>query len=254
MIQALQRQPLIAALALAAAGLAIALGVETGFGTRLAPAIPAGPSKPAVPFQAQLLPPVAPVNPEQAYPEMVARPLFIGLRRPAPPAEGPAASAMKRGQYVLQGVTIVGDTRIALLREKATGKVVRVEKGHDIDGIHVAEVMPESVTLAQGKEQEVLPLQVIKPGVAPGAAVQVGPFGPAAAAGAVPPPANPTPVRPGTQPANPAATPTPRLLGPEGFIPHENPRPAAVPQATTAPLTPEELLARRRARRAQQTQ
>jgi hypothetical protein len=254
MIEAFQRQPLIAALALAAAGLAVAVGVETGFGTRIAPAIPAGPSKPAAPFQARLLPPIAPVNLEQAYTEMVARPLFIALRRPAPPAEASAATAMKHGQYVLQGITIAGDTRIALLREKATGKVHRVEKGHDIDGIKVAEVTPESVTLAQGGEQEVLPLQVIKPGAAPGASAQLGPFGPATAAGAIPP-ATPVPGAPVPAPGNPAANPTPKLLGPEGFIPHEaNPHPTAVPQATTAPLTPEELLARRRARRAQQTQ
>lgn len=254
MIQAFQRQPLIAALALAAAGLAIALGIETGFGTRLSPAIPAGPSKPAAPFAAKLLPPAAPVSSEQAYPEMVARPLFIALRRPAPPAEATAASAMKHDQYVLQGVTIAGDTRIALLREKATGKVRRVEKGKDIDGAMVAEITPESVTLTQGNEKEVLPLQVIKPGAAPGAAIQAGPFGPAPAPGAVPPPVG-VPSNPGATPVNPIAKPAPRLVGPEGFIPHEaNPQPPAVPQATTAPLTPEELLARRRARRAQQTQ
>lgn len=253
MIQPFQRQPLIAALALAAAGLAIALGIETGFGTRLSPAIPAGPSKPAAPFAAKLLPPVAPVSFEQAYPEMVARPLFIALRRPAPPADATAASAMKHDQYVLQGVTIAGDTRIALLREKATGKVHRVEKGHDIDGIKVAEITPESVTLAQGNEQEVLPLQVIKPGVAPGAAVQVGPFGPAPAPGAIAPAAAANPGNPAV-PANPVAVPTARF-GPQPVTPPEaNPRPAVVPQATTAPLTPEELLARRRARRAQQTQ
>jgi hypothetical protein len=255
MIEAFQRQPLIAALALAAAGLAVAVGVETGFGTRIAPVIPSGPSKAAAPFQAKLLPPIAPVDAEQAYTEMVARPLFIALRRPAPPAEASAAAAMKRGEYVLQGVTIAGGTRIALLREKATGKVHRVEKGHDLDGIKVAEITPESVTLAQGSEQEVLPLQVIKPAASPGAAAQVGPFGPATAAGAMAPPAaGAVPGNPAHAPSPPPPPPTTRF-GPAPVTPQQpNAHPNAVPQATTAPLTPEELLARRRARRAQQSQ
>lgn len=240
MVDAFQRQPVVAMLAVVAAALVGVIGIETGFGTRLAPSIPSAPAKPAAPYEAKLLPPLDAPNPEQAYPEMVARPLFVPLRRPAPPALSPAQQTMKRGQFVLQGVTIAGDTRIALLREKATGHVVRAEKGKDVNGLTVVEVTPESVTLAQGKEQEVLPLQVLKPGPA-GVAPNVGPFGPSGMPGAFGAggPGGPNPPMP-----------VPGAGAPPGIHP-TNPPPTSLPQATAAPLTPEELLARRRGARTQ---
>ena len=45
-----------------------------------------------------------PWAPEQAYPETVARPLFIPTRRPAPEAPVAAQGALQKGQFVLQGV------------------------------------------------------------------------------------------------------------------------------------------------------
>src|SRR5215831_15146852 len=239
----LQRRPLVAVLAVAAAVLVIALGLETGFGTRLAPAIPAGVSKAAAPFEAKLLPALAATDPERSYPEMTARPLFVPLRRPAPPAEQVAQSNLKKGLYVLQGVTIAGDTRIALLKEKATGHTARAEKGKDLNGAKVAEVTPESVTLAVGADQEVISMQVVKPG-APTSAGPLGPFAPAAG-GAAPP----VPGAPGAGTPQGATAMQPGPVHPAQPI--ANPATPAVPQATTAPMTPEELLARRRARRAQ---
>jgi general secretion pathway protein N len=253
MPEILQRQPLAVVLAALAVALLVAIGFETGFGSRLGPSISAGISKPAAPIDAKLLPPLAAADPDQLYPEMGARPLFVPLRRPAPAAEQPGASTLKRGQFVLQGVAIAGDTKIALLREKSSGHIHRVEKGREINGMKLAEVSPESVTLAQGSESEVLPLQVLKPG-AGSAAAQVGPFGPpgggapAANAGGAPTAASPNPLAPGARPTGSA--PPQAQFGPMGV----NPQAGAVPQATTAPLSPEELLARRRARRAQPSQ
>jgi general secretion pathway protein N len=247
MLDILKRQPLTAALALTVLVLALVIGFETGFGSRLSPAIPAGPSKSAAPLDAKLMPPLAAANPDELYPETVARPLFVPLRRPAPPAEQVAATTMKRGQYVLQGVTIAGNLKIALLRDKATGRIHRVEKDHELNGMKLAEVSPESVTLAQGAEQEVLPLQVQKTH-AGAAGEPAGPFGngmPGAAPGApipgVPSPGSPNPLAPPPAPNTPHSQ-----FGPMPA----NPQSAAVPQATTAPMSPEELLARRRARRA----
>jgi hypothetical protein len=252
-----QRQPLAVALAAAAVVLLILIGFETGFGSRLTPSIAAGTSRPAAPFQAKLMPPLAAADPAQLYPEMAARPLFVPLRRPAPAAEQAAASNMKKGQFVLQGVTIAGDTKIALLREKSTGHIHRIEKGHELNGMKVAEVSPESVTLAQGSEQEVLPLQVMKPGPAMHSNA-IGPFGPPGGVPAgipgAPVPANANPLAPPPPPGAvnaqgvPMQTfPTQQFQNPVGGAP-------PTPQATTAPLSPEELLARRRARRSQQPQ
>lgn len=221
MLSLFQRQPFIGILAIACALLAVAIGVETGFGARFGPSIPSGTVKPAAPFDAKLLPPVAPVNAEQEYPEMVARPLFVPLRRPAPAAEAAPQSAMKRGQYTLQGVTIAGDTKIALLKEKSTGRIYRVEKGHDLNGLKLADVSPESATLAQGGEQEVLPLQVIKPaplGNVPGA----GPFGPAPGVHPANPAARPGAVNPAARPSAHPAVPNP----PQNPLPQERPHPS----------------------------
>ena len=252
MIELLRRNPLIVALAALCAVLAVVVAVELATIGR-SPA--AAPRKVAA-GEAKLLPSVAAVSPEQAYPETGARPLWIPTRRPAPPAAAQQAS-FARGQYILQGVTIAGGTRIALLRDKTSGRIHRVEQGKDVNGIQVAEVDAEKVTLAQGSEREVLELRVQKPAAQgtpgatpPVAAVDTGPFGPSALATGAPaggaPIARATPATPGPMPTTrPAGAPPTPVTAPAVA----NPSPGAVPQQTTAPMTPEELLARRRARR-----
>jgi hypothetical protein len=261
----LRRNPVLAVLGLLAVALAAVLAVELTTG---GPTVPAGASRKAVPAEVKLLPPMAATVPEQAYPETAARPLFSPTRRPAPPVVAAAQPTMQRGQFVLLGVTMAGETRIAMLRERSSGRIVRVEKGRDVNGLRVAEIERESVTLAAGAENETVSLTVQKPGApAPGqpapagapptaAAAPQGPFGQSAFGNApttpaanvnVPHRAAPPPAAPGGAPA-PAAAPT---GGPMGAAP-VNPNNAPPPQA--APMTPEELLERRRARRAQQTQ
>lgn len=240
-----QRQPLISALALAAVVLVIAIGIETGFGLRVGPRVPEGYSRSAAAQEARLLPALARMEAERDYPEMVARPLFIATRRPAPPPEAQSQVTFKRDQYVLMGVTIAGATRIALLKEKSSGRILRIEKGHDVNGVILSEVNPESVTLALGKDQEVVPLQVQK--AVPGAvAAQQGPFGPMPAG--IPGVTQPSGI------ARPGGFPTPGA--PPGPTSSVVPLPAnsglpAAPQTASVQLTPEELLARRRAQRTQ---
>ena len=256
MIAWFQRNPLVAALCALAAALAVVIGLETGFGTGLGNVLP--PARRTVPAEAKLLPPVIATAPEQAYPETAARPIFTGTRRPAPEGAAVAKGSLTPGQFVLQGVTIVGDNRIALLREKASGRILRVERGREVNGIKVAEVEAASVTLTQGGDKEVLSLDVQKPTGPPSAAMPVGPFSgaapaqpPASPAGQPPPPAQPgAPMAPSQF----QAAPTPRIGAAAAGQPVTSganaPAPAA-PQATTAPMSPEELLARRRARRTQ---
>jgi len=256
MMDWLRRNPVIAALALLAAGLAVVLALEAGLG---GPSAPAGPPRRAVPAEVKLLPQVAAISAEQAYPESANRPLFTPTRRPAPPVTVAAQPAFQRNQFVLLGVTIAGDTRIAMLRERSSGRLHRVEKGREVNGIKVAEIQPESVTLSLGAEQESLGLVVQKgpgatgqpaqPGQPPGMPPAVapptqGPFGAPSAAGAppnVPQRSTPQPFAPGAN----APVPAPVIPNPSG---------APMPQTSQAPMTPEELLERRRARRAQQTQ
>ena len=256
----LQRRPLVAVLVGLAAVLLMALGIETGFGTQLRHPLPPPPSKPAAAPEAKLLPPLAQVSPEQAYPETTARPLFVPTRRAAP-VETASKGTFEKGQYTLQGVIVVGDQRTALLKEKTTGRVYRVDKGKDVNGVVVESIEPTKVTLALGGERENLNLTVQKaaaagapgsPGTAnqPGAAAgdAHGPF--AAAAAGQPPGAAPN--------ANAAANPPQASAVGAGSTPATNPatapQRAVTPGATNQPMTPEELLARRRARRNQPTQ
>ena len=267
----LKRNPLIGVLAAICVLLAAVIGVEAGFGASLRDAMRPSSMKPALPTDAKLLPAIVATAPEQAYPETVARPLFTPTRRPAPPPVPVAQSTFQRGQFVLAGVIVVGDNKVAMLREKSNNRIHRVEQGKEVNGIKVAEIQREQVTLAMGAEQEVLTLSVLRPaaGSSMGPAAMQGPFGAtggAAPAPGVPPPQQaPSPAgQVAPQPmggpfANPAPVPPAPVnsqIQPAG-IGGMNPaaRAAAVPEAdSNTPLSPEELLARRRARRTQQTQ
>ena len=252
MIGWIARRPLVAALAGVALLLAVVVALELG----TAPSGTAGaaPGKSPAPPDAKLLPPTLAQAPEQAYPEMAARPLFTPTRRPAPAEPGQGKQTFARGQFVLQGVIVVGDQRTALLKEKSTGKVHRVDRGKDVNGIVVERVDPTEVVLASGDEREKIALVVQKPetaarGGTPAAADHPeGPFG--AQAPAVPQPAAPPPASaPVAQ--NPLARPATSAFNPGAA----NPNPVqATPSPTTQPMTPEELLARRRARRNPPTQ
>jgi hypothetical protein len=244
----LRRNPLILGLVILCSLLAVVIAVE--FVTLGAPQAPPAPGK-VVPSEAKLLPSVAAVSLDTAYPETSARPLWIPTRRPAPVAVV-AQPSFQRGQFILQGVTIAGSTRIAMLKEKASGRMHRVELGRDVNGLHVAEVEAERVTLAQGAEREVIELRVQRPGGAP------APGAPPGAPAPQPPAPQPNPAAaavaprgagPFAAPPPPPAAPTPAPPVPGGPVP-ANPTAGAVPQQQLyVPMTPEELLARRRARR-----
>lgn len=272
MIESLRRNPLLLALALLAALLAMVLALEL----RLAsPAARDGAPKGARAVEAKLLPPIAARPPEQAYPEVTGRPLFVSTRRPAPEAAVAQAPTMPKGKFTLQGVIVQGNQRTALLRERTSGRVHRAEAGQEVDGLKVLQIDREAVTLGLGEERETVSLIVQKGGGAPAVAAAGAPgAGPFAAAnpfprpgapGAPPPPpqgapgtvaqgtpapATPLPTTPGFGP--PLATP-----GSPASAPNVATTPTApgAPQAGPAfPMSPEELLARRRARRAQQNQ
>ena len=254
------RNPVIVALAVLAALLAAALALEIALGGRVA--ADSAPRR-AVPGEAKLLPPLAQVSPEQAYAETAARPLFVPTRRPAPEVAVAAAPAFQRGQFTLQGVIVAGVTRTALLREKANGKIHRLETGKEVNGVKVLQIDPAVVTIGMGEEREVLPLTVQRAGPpgAPGAApppfatAGQGPF--AVPASGFPQPGAPPRLPQGAQSLGAGSVPFP--TGPQppanpGASPNVAPPAGAANPTGTAPMSPEELLARRRARRAQQNQ
>jgi len=239
----LRANPLLSLLGAAGLVLAIVIALEVAFGPNLGRIMEAGQGRRAVPAEARLLPPLAAAGSELTYPETVDRPLWVPTRRPAP--EAPAAANVQKGQYILQGVIVVGDNRVAMLREKSSGKVHRVEAGKDFNGMKIVAIEKESVTLGLGNDEEKLVLNVLKPAGPLPSAIPAGPF----------------PAAPGAHPGSPPQAPGNAPPGaPGGAAPLANPagavNPAArpVPEAAAAqtPLTPEEALARRRAARRQQ--
>jgi hypothetical protein len=252
MIELLRRNPLLAVLAAVCVGLAAIVAVELmTLGTT--PSTVA--TKKGAPPEAKLLPPLAAASPEGAYPEIGARPLWIPTRRPAPPVVAATQQAFVKGQFLLQGVIMAGNTRIAMLKEKASGRIHRVELGRDVNGLHVAEVEPERVTLTLGGEREVIDLRVQRLQGTPGAPQQPVAAQPPQASGAVPT-RNAADAAAAAARSGPFAPPpiTPTPGGAPVPAAPANPVPGAVPQQSAAPMTPEELLARRRARRNQPTE
>lgn len=185
------------------------------------------PRAPAKIAEARLLPPFSLPADSQPVPETVSRPLFVPTRRPSPPAATATASAMKKGQFVLTGVTVTPDLSFAFLKEVAGGKTHSVRKGAQVNGLTVETVEPRRVVLKQGEETEDLPLNIQVPARVAGVPAPGMP-------GAVPPaPGAPPPVpAPATAPAPPGTAPVP-----PGTAPAAAPAPAAATPAIPAPAS-----------------
>ena len=162
MIKALLRGPYLFS-ALLAAGIVLALvaiGLETDWGRaghflpvvkRMAPARIA---------DAGLLPAFSLAPIDQVSPQAGERPLFVPTRRPAPVAVAIQASAMRKGQFLLQGTSITKDFGdAAMLKEVATNRSYVVRKGEQLNGITVDKVEPSRVLLKQGEETEDLAIK-----------------------------------------------------------------------------------------------
>ncbi len=119
---------------------------------------PEGPWPPAKVAEANLLP--TPAAAPAAESETVGRPLFVPSRRPPPPAPVAPPVRVAKDQFQLQGTIVVKGLDIALLREKQSGKVVRVEKGAPVSDMNLAEVYPDRVVLRAGDDSETLMLSV----------------------------------------------------------------------------------------------
>lgn len=232
----------------ACAMLLVVLALEYQFGRARTDEGARAPAKVA---EAKLLPVFRLPPDQQAGTETLARPLFVPARRPSPPAVDGGTGTMKKGQFVLQGTTLVGSLSIAMLKEVKTGTVHRVEKGGEIMGMTLAEVSSEQVVLKAGGDSEMLPLLVARGAGNAAAAVERGPFGPSSALpGNAPPAQAPAPQATGSStPSAPVPARTP------GTVPIQTVRPAAAaPSPASVPMTPEEILARRREARRSQPQ
>lgn len=137
--------------------LALLIGWQLIGGVRLVPPrqpkiVPA----PAAPLPEFVLPPV-----EVGYKDLLQRPPFTPTRKASSGAAGLASrTVMPRSQFVLVGVTITSDKRVALLRGMGSEKLVRVEEGKEINGVLLEKVENGKVVLMQGGDREELAVKI----------------------------------------------------------------------------------------------
>jgi general secretion pathway protein N len=224
-----------------------------------------GPRAPAKVAEAKLLPAFRLSAEEQSGAETVSRPLFAPGRRQAPPAAVADSGSMKKGQFLLQGTTMVGDLAFAMLKENASGRIHRVQKGGKVLDMTLSEVASTYAVLTLGSDSETVPLLVARSSSSAAAQAPVpGPFaapapmgGQPAGAGAAQQPARSAQSAQSTQPVRPAqpvrlqapanaAGSTPSAAESRQAAQVEAPPAASVPNE---PITFEELARRRAARR-----
>lgn len=141
-------------------GLAGFVGQTVDWGRRLHARPVAVQFEPAKYSAPSLSTPQKPETPDR-YLEAVERPLFVFTRRPAPPPPPPVPpSMMRKGQFKLSGVSIVGNQKLAFLIENATKRTRVVREGEKINDMTLEKVGPGGVTLVQGADQEYLGLAV----------------------------------------------------------------------------------------------
>lgn len=167
------------------------IGTELGWGNRVNLPVPLPKSQKTRPAVLSLQPEFALLSLDKSYTEILTRPLFVSNRRPLPPkfvpnqhsassvstrrsrpllapsspplvpvAIEPPKPAMRKGQFVLDGIIITKDKNIALLREVASRKMVRVELGQEINGMQVEKLDRDKITFKQGDEREEIILKI----------------------------------------------------------------------------------------------
>lgn len=194
------------------------IGTELGWGRRVNVLLPQPKLQKNRPTVLPLQPEFVLLPLEQSYSEILARPLFVSSRRPLPPkfvprqhspssastrsatppppapppvpvAIEPPKPTMRKGQFIVDGIIITKDKNIALLREIATRKMVRVELGQEINGMQIEKLDRDKITFKQGDEREEV---VLKIKTVSGPGKSGSPHVPAqSAAPAVPPPGAP---------------------------------------------------------------
>jgi len=138
-------------------GVALLLAWETDWGRELKRVPPLESNVVASPVNVALLPEYKVDGGVDGNRETVERTLFNPTRRPAPPAVAVAAKpTMQKGQFVLTGTTVVDQKATAFLREVSGGKSRRVSQGETVNGMIVAEVLPDRVKLKLNDDVEEL--------------------------------------------------------------------------------------------------
>jgi hypothetical protein len=211
------------ALVAAAIGLIAAFGYETDWGDAFsAPPIPTRQTA-AKHDSAAVLPDFRLSSEANAYSQITERPLLNPSRKPAP-TQAPVAAAteppkpqIRRGLYGLVGVTEFDGSRVAQVRELATGRLRSIRVGDRLQELLVKQIDSDAIVLTFNADSEKLMLPKF---TASGRVPQLQPQ-------PQPQPQAPSPVAP--QPATAAA------------LPAQPPSPAVaanLPQPATSDVPP----------------
>ncbi len=110
------------------------------------------------------------MRPIEDFGETVERPLFSSTR--SPPADAPVEVAAPEPEntdldFILQGVVITTDQRVALIRPQSGGDVIRLQEGGKIRGWDIVAILPDQVTLRRNGNETALKIKYDAPAVAP---------------------------------------------------------------------------------------
>ena len=157
------------------------IGQQVGWGDQLGMPEPVIKALPPETIEVQVMSDYLPPPLAKRYLQTLSRPVFVPTRRPSPPPppppppQPPPKPVMQKGQFLLVGVLMLPETSLVWLKELATGKTRKVEKGQKINGIQVQEIEPESVVLAQYEETERLGMKIAPSPVTQPSVVSVNP-------------------------------------------------------------------------------
>jgi hypothetical protein len=96
--------------------------------------------------------------PAEDFAEVVERPLFSRSRRPAPPADeqpggGATAGEETAGRIALNGVLLMDNRRVALLRFDNDPKVMHVAEGQEAGGWLIKKITADRVVVRRGQQE-----------------------------------------------------------------------------------------------------
>lgn len=153
----------LAAWGLVSATLLLAIGGELGWGKNLKNPIPSPVAQQPSKVEIDLYPDFRLPAREKTFAATLERPLFVPSRRkapPVPPPPPPPPPTMKKGQFQLLGTTITDETRIAIVKEVAGGKVLQLLLNQTINGLRLEQIEPDRVVFTQYDDREELRLKI----------------------------------------------------------------------------------------------
>jgi len=150
----------LAAWALVNAALLLGIGGELDWGENLPYPMPLPVVHPPAAVEIALYPDFHLPAREKVYAGTLERPLFVPGRRKAPPPPPPPRPTMQKGQFQLLGTIITDETKIAVVREIASGKERQVVQGYTINGLQLELVEANRIVFTQYEEREEIRLKI----------------------------------------------------------------------------------------------